>query len=167
MEANEKSLHDRLNEVDWRMLNLRTERSKLLENSASDAFLEKIAAYKEAQAKLVAEVRVEFPALVMPIMNKSERIQSMAWTQYTPYFCDGDACEFSVNHYDIILNGVSHYEDKKNRNGLTDEDWALTSEMEAVMRKIPENLYEEVFGNHAMVTVSKDGTISISRYDHD
>lgn len=33
-------------------------------------------------------------------------IESVKWTQYTPYFNDGDACEFSVNDVEIKLGGA-------------------------------------------------------------
>lgn len=166
MEASEKSMHDRLNEIDWKMLSLRTERSRLSEMVAADAFMRKIEEFKELQAKLIADARIQFPSVILPIMNRSERIQSMAWRQYANYFNDGDPCTFSVRHYDIDLNGVSHYESQS--EGLTDEDWELANEMEKVMKTIPDEVYEKVFGDHAEITISKNGTISVSEFNrHD
>ena len=33
-------------------------------------------------------------------------VKRIEWTQYTPYFNDGDSCEFSVNEHRVPFNGI-------------------------------------------------------------
>jgi len=48
------------------------------------------------------------------VFNEEPSLQSISWTQYTPYFNDGDACEFSCNAYPdaIKLNGIATYDEE-------------------------------------------------------
>jgi hypothetical protein len=49
--------------------------------------------------------------MLKPLFDKSNgKITSLGWSQYTPYFNDGDSCEFSLNinlDYGILVNGKS------------------------------------------------------------
>lgn len=33
------------------------------------------------------------------VFSKYPEVKALAWTQYTPYYCDGESCEFGVNAY--------------------------------------------------------------------
>ena len=64
----------------------------------------------EAQKKaMVEELRTEFPKLFEELFAKSKLIDSFGWTQYTPYFNDGDTCEFGVHADDPYVNDVDTY----------------------------------------------------------
>src|ERR1700674_1049946 len=39
------------------------------------------------------------------IFDKYPSIENISWTQYTPYFNDGDPCVFRVGAYDPNING--------------------------------------------------------------
>ena len=86
-------------------------------------------------------------------------VDKIQWTQYTPYFNDGDACTFGVNKPDFILDDgnvvSSWYGDGKKY--VTDSLRALFGF---------ELLMESVFGDHVEVTVTRQG-IEIDEYDHD
>jgi hypothetical protein len=65
-------------------------------------------AFEQKKADLVAELRKEFPNLLKDLFDKTDWIESIGWSQYTPYFNDGDACHFEVNldlDYGLIVNG--------------------------------------------------------------
>ena len=70
---------------------------------------EKLAEIKRQQEQLTEELRKDFAPMLKPLFEKSNgRITSLGWVQYTPYFNDGDECEFSVNKdldYGIRVNG--------------------------------------------------------------
>lgn len=74
-----------------------------------EAILNKINAqledFKAKRAALVKELQTEFPALLLPFLQQSKKIDSIGWTQYTPYFNDGDECVFGVNNDDLFVNG--------------------------------------------------------------
>jgi hypothetical protein len=53
------------------------------------------AAQKEMQAK--SEGLIE--AVVKQFLDNCPEVTGVHWTQYTPYFNDGDSCEFGVNEF--------------------------------------------------------------------
>jgi hypothetical protein len=69
--------------------------------------------FNEAKTKLIESVRADLQQ-EFAILSDQIGVKAVAWTQYTPYFNDGDACEFSVNgkqfsfvtldEYDALLN---------------------------------------------------------------
>ncbi len=117
-------------------------------------------------------------------------IDSFGWKQYTPYFNDGDPCEFSVgtpwfrttsdaadaSTYDLEL--CSHPTlAARTWNGSTYVDRALDPETaersarcKALSDAIERGAFEDVllasFGDHAMVTVRASG-ITVDFYEHD
>lgn len=47
---------------------------------------------------------------------------AVVWTQYTPYFNDGDACTFSVGELELKVNASSMAEDVQKLLGHSEED---------------------------------------------
>lgn len=43
----------------------------------------------------------------LPIFEQNPKLESLSWTQYTPYFNDGDECTFSVNsdYFEMVYDG--------------------------------------------------------------
>jgi hypothetical protein len=69
-------------------------------------------AFEQKKADLVEELRKEFPELLKSLFDTSDWIHSVGWTQYTPYFNDGDECTFQVNldlDYGFIINGEEDF----------------------------------------------------------
>jgi hypothetical protein len=105
------------------------------------------------------------------------QIDSFSWTQYTPYFNDGDACYFSVrSEYGLTIDGESS-EDYYIRT------WNLTPEVDAEnerkrpmaekFKRVTEflNQFDEddmlfMFDDHVEVTVTRDD-ITTEEYSHD
>ena len=54
-----------------------------------------MAAFDEKRKELTAQLKKDFPALLAPLFEKYPGVKNVRWTQYTPYFADGDPCEFS------------------------------------------------------------------------
>lgn len=48
--------------------------------------------FKEDGKEIISKFFQEF-------LKNNPEIYGVCWTQYTPYFCDGDACEFGVNEF--------------------------------------------------------------------
>lgn len=65
------------------------------------------AARKEMQAKSVGFVE----AACKQFFDTCPEVESVFWTQYTPYFNDGDACEFGVHDKCYILVGDEDVDD--------------------------------------------------------
>lgn len=63
-----------------------------------------------AAAREVMKEKVS-PALCEFVKTHSDVITSITWTQYTPYFNDGEACEFRVNDVYFKLNSEAFPEE--------------------------------------------------------
>jgi hypothetical protein len=146
-----------------------------------------LAAFEEKKKTFVEELRKEFPTMFKELFEKSDKIQSFGWSQYTPYFNDGDSCTFGVNADYPYINGDNIDEcdwydwrvryhlrgDKDYVNLLTDnpnidvELHKTIDEFKDVINSIPEDFLQELFGDHALVTIHRNGNVGVEEYDHD
>jgi hypothetical protein len=155
-------------------------------------------ALKEKQkeiAKLKAEAQQmasdAFDSFCKEIFEKHPKVESFGWSQYTPYFNDGDTCAFSANTDYISING-EHVDDSNwvseknitnwgtwNRDLRTyegrvevpnlDYDPELSKgadEITEFLSNFDDDFYITRFGDHAEITVSKDG-VDVDEYEHD
>lgn len=121
---------------------------------------------------------------------------SVEWTQYTPYFNDGDACTFSV-HLPYLYRTPTDEDDDTSaeerdeslslgswsveRYGNSAESYPIAiidglskeqlTALVAAWDELPEDMLEQAFGDHAEVVIRKaaDGTVTTDRseYSHD
>jgi len=121
------------------------------------------------------------------------KIAAITWVQYTPYFNDGDPCEFRVGDiWAISQNGYTQWvedgqgyaeeysvyipswreptdEDAKKlleKDGLTLEEAKKIKEFTNTLSKIPDDIMLSMFDDHAEVTITRDG-ITVEAYSHD
>lgn len=149
--------------------------------------LEKIKAelkvFEDKKKKLTEELRKEFPKLLQPLLEQSKVIDSISWTQYTPYFNDGDECEFSVHVDDLQINGLSEYELEDNPASILTKrvynqgykpnpnydaiEGKILENIKNVLTEVPDDFYKDLFGDHAYITINKSGEIKVDGYDHE
>lgn len=140
-------------------------------------------AFNAKRLELVGELRKEFPQLLKPLFDQSKKIESIGWTQYTPYFNDGEECTFSVNNSDLTINQADDEDDldwydwrvkyesyHKELTEVGKVDWdecRIITEFEDVLQSIPDDFYRDLFGDHVQVMVHRDGRIEVEVYEHD
>jgi hypothetical protein len=147
---------------------------------------------------MVDQLKPNFQAVFMPFLNKYPAVKRLTWRQYTPYFNDGEPCEFSVNDLEFFLGtdnedtyegslplGDYYFNDykKPGNNAWVDKTVdgliATLGSIEAVreaseaaqaLRKefaaFPEDVMHELFGDHAEITVTREG-LEVEEYEHD
>lgn len=143
-----------------------------------------IARHAEVRKAASDLLQSEFKKVIVMFFTHCPEVNVIKWTQYTPYFNDGDTCEFSVN--DPVFSNTTDVENLSvyGEYGGDDADvWCecgsrrmndapahlheyiraldkflLSKELESVMK--------DVFGDHATVTVTREG-IEVEEYDHD
>lgn len=89
---------------------------------------------KRLQDELAAKMQTDGPELFKQEVDKLFKLipdlESIKWTQFTPYFNDGEACEFGVNEPEFkvkntlgfyCLGKYPHYSEPENLDSL-DED---------------------------------------------
>ena len=124
---------------------------------------------EKAKKRYANELKSTLGNTIKEILSTSDKIETIGWTQYTPYFNDGDSCEFGVNELYYVngedvdetdwLNGSESEEDKK--------EVALFERCSDLIGSIAEDLMYEMFGDHCLVTIGKNGSIDVEEYDHD
>lgn len=90
---------------------------------------------------------------------------SFSWSQYTPYFNDGDPCLFGVNcsKDEIWINEVQGYEREEEDEALDD----AYASVEAFLESLNEDDLLQMFDDHVQVTIYPDGLTNIEQYSHD
>ena len=145
----------------------------------------------ELKNELVQQSYDIFTDLQKEIFTKYPELESFGWSQYTPYFNDGDTCIFSANT-DYIKMNDEYAEDSNwfNKNNVIDwGKWNNSTRGYEGRVEEPNNLYnkklanahDEIvnflsyfdddfylskFGDHAEIIITKD-SLTIEDLDHD
>lgn len=137
--------------------------------------------YENQKKRLISDMKEKFIEISKKLFEEYPKLNSFSWTQYAPYFNDGDICEFSVNTwYDCIkINDEYEYEyedededkdEQKNiENNLTHSEVIEISKIiQKFLESFSQDMFESVFGNDSEVTIKRDGTITVEVYtNHD
>lgn len=143
---------------------------------------EKIEALK---SEMIDQARTLFYEEVKVIFANYPELQSFGWTQYTPYFNDGDTCSFSchgssdisMNQYgpnpeeddgfeaDEALEYVSVY---KSQGVDPNAPWSerAAHDITSLISLLGDEVMEDLFGDHSEVIVGRE-KIVVEAYEHD
>lgn len=134
--------------------------------------------------KIRAMAGAVFAEEAKKLFETNPKLASFSWTQYTPYFNDGEACEFRA-HTDYItvtdVDGneedevsswsVRHYVEKGidwNGNPYTPSELELAGVAACeFLAEFEDAEFLMMFGDHTRVTVFRDGRVESDGYNHD
>lgn len=154
---------------------------------------EKLEPLTKRMEELKEELKTEFQAVFKEqaaiLFEKYDWLKELSWTQYTPYFNDGDSCEFYVND-EVSINGCTIYGDKVYAESWSSILYEDESEAEEFGETVTGDRLDEfrevekvsgqlvgflsnndeialmMFGDHAKVSIQKDG-VYVEELDHD
>jgi len=144
-------------------------------------FTNLIERYEAARAALMAEGKDAIEKEFQAIFERHPELTVIKWTQYTPYFNDGEECVFSVNEFNISnatdVENVSAWGDydgdeedvfvASKWDDRAEKKYADVWELEAFAQSsIGEDLFRDIFDNHVTVIATRDG-IEVEEYEHD
>ena len=119
------------------------------------------------------EGKAVFNQAFTEVFEKHPARQEIAWNQYTPYFNDGDPCEFGVYDFQFKIDGISpDYGDEYDDdiyNWLSTYSRDLPADLKAdiqAIQQIPDDVFQIIFGDHVQVHVTRD-SIEVEEYYHD
>lgn len=143
-------------------------------------FQEKLAEFNKKKLDLISELKRDFVPMFSEDFEKSKRIDSFGWRQYTPYFNDGDECIFRVNTDYIYINEEdaeeiewlgSDFDYKTKKYTPTSEtdvtEFEVYRSIKEKLSAIPEDFFKDIFGDHVEITIHRDGRVETEEYDHD
>lgn len=129
----------------------------------------------------------QFADLVKALLD-DDNVVEFGWTQYTPYFNDGDPCVFGANGLWVRTVADAGVEDRDqlemwSHPTLSGQRWEggrkVTYDVQmpdtaaaamaldsAIDDGVADVVLLDLFGDHAYVKVSRDG-ISVDFYEHD
>lgn len=119
--------------------------------------------------------------------DANPEVNVVGWRQYTPYFNDGEPCEFNcyasyafisnAKDYDEIQYGEYNGEDES--VWVTDDDYGDHNEelipqsvkdnadvLRSLLAKIDDSVYLDMFGDHVQVFATREG-FDVQEYSHD
>lgn len=145
-----------------------------------------IAEQQVLRLKFQTEAQATFKESLKTFFDMNPGINALRWTQYTPYFNDGDACVFSVgdvyftNAKGEQLDDITSWGDYEgddgdvwsdsyvkyfaHRPGVNSKSCEFISDM--INSSEMRDIMEMMFGDHVSVTVTREG-IEVNEYDHD
>lgn len=139
-----------------------------------------VSTFEERLTKLQKQLEVEIHKAFKEFFKTTPEVKMIAWTQYTPYFMDGDECIFSVNEmyfckkvievdniYDLeddeeeIVLEVPYWYSEKPKNELDAKCQDFSNALHSA-----ENFMQTTFGDHVTILATKKG-FDIREYEHD
>ncbi len=135
--------------------------------------------------KLQEEGQAALKEVFKEVFNTHPRLKSIVWTEFTPYFNDGDVCTFRVHDFDVHISDVQDEEYNENYNesideyhfgesvfhlgDLSKEDQeigAILKDVQKLESELPNDVLESVFGDHCKIVATPEKFI-VEEYDHD
>jgi hypothetical protein len=119
--------------------------------------------------------------------DSNPEVYVVGWRQYTPYFNDGDTCEFNCYAEYAFVSNAKDYENIEwgeysgdeegvwiadSDYGDTNEDMipesviANTNALRSLLAKIDEDVFLDMFGDHVQVFATREG-FDVQDYSHD
>jgi hypothetical protein len=152
---------------------------------------EKTKEIENLKKNLIDESAKFFDEFIKDFFIQYPQVKSFSWTQYTPYFNDGDSCTFNVNTDYISINGdhiddCDWYDEKNVTNwGTYDRNTRdyigkvevdnpkynktlseATDMIVDFLGKFNNDFYSSKFGDHVKITVTREG-VEKEDYEHD
>lgn len=103
------------------------------------------------------------------LFEQNPDLYSFSWTQYTPYFNDGDACEFSAHTEYPDVNGMDEWGDGNDEEGthLSEKRRkTLCKQVVEFLSQFDEDDLRKWFDDHVMIYVTREG-VTVNSYDHE
>lgn len=119
-----------------------------------------------------------FADLLLVFFDTHPEVTKIGWTQYTPYFNDGDACYFRVGNFGFCPAGQETEFDRSiydySSYGFRDNSnlQKACQTFERSVQKLGDDVFLSIFGDHAKVIAKYDPEnldviFSVDTYEHD
>jgi hypothetical protein len=150
---------------------------------------EELLAKKREAEKVIGELREQLKKgggsfladILKPLFEKYPQVKGVTWSQYTPYFSDGDENIFGVNEIDILVDRepedeeygsdsddeLSRFEEVDYKSARYDALKPINEEFTSVVRILTDDDMKSIFGDHVRIMISPDGTIETEEHSHD
>lgn len=137
---------------------------------------------KDMNERISKEGKAMLQGAFVDFFRNNPEVKAVRWTQYTPYFNDGEACEFGVHAADFAVPRSSLAEDPSYADEYEDAEdhvWMETGSSHTTygkfwapfMKEAGERILEGVFGDHVRIIATPSGKskvkFEVEDYSHD
>jgi hypothetical protein len=128
--------------------------------------------FEEVKAEFTGRARKMFTASLKDLFENNPDLGMIEWEQYTPYFNDGDTCEFGVHQpFFIPVDVRDRTDDEDEYDYRYDCGMEENDDMKAVSRFIQnqDDLMQSLYGDHVKVVVRRDPkgiVVEVEEFDH-
>ncbi len=132
----------------------------------SNELAEKINQFQKESQEKGARIVID---CIVKYLEKYPSVNNISWNQFTPYFNDGEECEFNVNT-EFLINGIDEYDEEdfeEGENSDYDERVKLHRELAEAFSHIEDSVFQFIFGDHKQITIDRNGKINIEEYEHE
>lgn len=123
----------------------------------------------DVHQRAVTALRASALDLLRPIFKEffenSPEVKMVTWTQYAPFFNDGEACVFSVN--DIEMFGSDDVDEDDYESYISTYDHPAGRQLGQLIQSIPEEVMQDIFGTDSKIVVTAEGITIDDEYDHE
>jgi hypothetical protein len=140
--------------------------------------------FKKAKKEFVGVISAQFGTELAKLASSVEGLEEIRWTQYTPYFNDGEACTFRIGSVYFKLKDApedsgdnedgyqSVWDINYHRKEAKEGEHPATTQLQAIVDLINNDEIEDVlydmYGDHMEVTFDvAAGKANAEEYDHD
>mgnify|MGYP001569417103 CR=1 FL=1 len=128
----------------------------------------------EQRKARIEEGKKEFKELFTEFFEAYPEVTALRWRQYTPYFNDGDSCEFSIGELFATAHPIKADGDTESEDGDYDDGYdlpkyntPLRDDMRAVALVMDDDVCLALFGDHVKVTIPRGSDAIVEDYSHD
>lgn len=132
---------------------------------------------EDAKAQMRKHGEAALKGAFKEFFDKAPEVTAIRWTQYTPYFNDGEPCEFSVHDFHFKLaegadtGGFYTYDEGEDGGPFYETSWRDGSKLSEACNTFEadvkdDELFEFAFDDHVQVTATRDG-FAVEEYSHD
>ena len=151
---------------------------------------------QDLQTRYQTKMQDHLKSLTKAFFQDNPQVTAFVWTQYTPYFNDGDECTFSrgeisvtncpldeiddvrydeyggetenvfVSNFSDWFMKSDYYKDERQKIIDSGVDIKAVQQFVKLLNSIDEDVYLETFGNHVRVVATAQG-FDVEEYDHD
>jgi hypothetical protein len=145
---------------------------------------------KALKSKMRKEGEVAMKEAFKELFDSHPVLDAVGWTQYTPYFNDGDTCTFSVNDMfpvfvktkeKVVL--AEEQDEDEDCGSSEEEEWydyeygskKMNKEQKAANKALTslveelgdmDEIFYDIFGDHVRVRASRAG-FKVTEYEHE
>lgn len=130
----------------------------------SKVFSQSLQEFESKIAELKKEFQNLFQDRVNVLFGAVPDLEGISIIQYTPYFNDGDVCEFRI--------GSVSFHEEEDFEQEWDDDFDSPADQQELKDALNEFIYnnqdlmKDMYGDHAYIRITRAGT-DISEYEHE